>query len=150
MPLTLVSGYNTITARSTDSANNIKEVSIIVTYTPPDTPPSDITPPTITISSPINSQTFTTPSITVRGSANDNIAVSKTEVKLNSGAFQVASGTTNWSMPLTLVSGSNTITARSTDPANNIKEVSIIVTYTPPDTPPSDITPPTITISSPI
>jgi len=148
MPLTLVSGSNTITARATDTSNNIKEASITVTYTP-STPPSDITPPTITISSPINSQTFTTPSITVRGSANDNIAVSKVEVKLNSGTFQVASGTGNWSMPLTLVSGSNTITARATDTSNNIKEASITVTYTP-STPPSDITPPTITISSPI
>ena len=100
---------------------------------------SDTILPTITISSPVNSQTFTTPSITVRGSANDNIAVSKVEVKLNSGTFQVASGTGNWSMPLTLVSGSNTITARATDTSNNIKEASISVTYTSPDTTPPAI-----------
>lgn len=102
---------------------------------------TDTTLPTISISisSPTNNQTFTNPSITVIGTASDNIALSKVEVKLNSGSYQTATGTTSWSIPLTLISGSNTITAKATDSSNNTKETSITVTYTPPDT-----TPPTI------
>ncbi len=91
----------------------------------------DTTLPSIYISSPTNNATVSNPSITVSGAASDNVALSKVEVKLNSGSYQTATGTTSWSLPLTLISGTNTITARATDTSNNIKETSISVTYTP-------------------
>jgi len=99
--------------------------------------PTDITLPSISISSPTNNQTFTNPSITATGTASDNIALSKVEVKLNSGSYQTAIGTTSWSIPLTLISGTNTITAKATDTSNNIKETSIAVTYILPNTTPT-------------
>ncbi len=109
---------------------------------------SDTILPTISITSPTNGQTFTNPSITVTGAASDNIALSKVEVKLNSGSYQTTTGTTSWSLPLTLISGTNTITAKATDTSNNFKETSITVTYTPatptptlPSTPTSTPTP---------
>lgn len=98
---------------------------------------SDTTLPAVSISSPANNSTVSNPSITVSGVASDSIALSKVEVKLNSGSFATATGTTSWSLPVTLVSGANTITARDTDTSNNIKETSITVTYTPPNTAPS-------------
>ncbi len=90
---------------------------------------SDITPPSITINSPTNGQAFTTSTITVSGASSDNVGLSKVEVKVGSGAWQLASGTASWSMTVNLASGSNTITARATDTSANLKESSIIVTY---------------------
>jgi hypothetical protein len=101
----------------------------------------DTTPPTITISSPSSGETFITPTITVTGTASDDVAVSKVEVKVGSGSWQTTSGTTSWSVQVTLSSGSNTIYAKATDTSGNTKENSVVVNYNPPDT-----TPPTILI----
>ncbi len=93
------------------------------------TPTSDTTFPSIIINSPSNGETFTTPTITVNGTASSNVALSKVEVKVGTGIWQLASGTASWSKSVTLASGSNTITARATDTSGNFKESSVIVTY---------------------
>ncbi len=121
----LVSGSNTITMRATDTSGNFKETSVTVIYTLS----TDTTPPSIIISSPTSSQTFTTSTITVSGTASDNVALSKVEVKVGSGTWQLASGTTSWNTTVNLASGSNTIYARAIDASGNIKETSITVTY---------------------
>ena len=123
--VTLASGSNTIYARATDTSGNPKETSVTVTYTP-----SDTTAPTIAITSPTDGQTFTTATITVSGTASDNVGLSKVEVKVGeSGSWQTASGTTSWTASVTLASGSNTIYARATDTSGNPKETSVTVTY---------------------
>ena len=89
--------------------------------------------PTISISSPTSGQTVSTSSLTVSGIADDNVELSKVEVKVGSGSWQLASlSGTSWSKSVTLASGSNTIYAKATDTSNNIKETSVVVTYTPP------------------
>ncbi|MDD2666883.1 MAG: Ig-like domain-containing protein [Methanocellales archaeon] len=138
--VTLANGSNTIYARATDTSYNTGETSITVTYNPP----SDTTPPTISITCPASGQVFSTSTITVTGTASDNIALSKVEVKLGSGSWQTASGTTSWSQSVTLANGSNTIYARATDTSENTNETSVTVTYNPPDT-----TTPTISITYP-
>lgn len=125
--VTLSSGSNTIYARASDSSGNTNEASVTVTY-------SD-SAPSISISSPSTGQTFTTNSITVSGTASDDIALSKVEVKIGSGSWQLASGTTSWSKSVTLSTGSNTITARATDSSGNTNEASVIVTYNPSNAP---------------
>jgi hypothetical protein len=57
----------------------------------------DTIPPNVTIMYPTNEQTFTTTTITVKGTASDNVEVSKVEVKVGSGGWQTASGTKLWS-----------------------------------------------------
>ena len=91
---------------------------------------TDVTLPTITITSPTAGQQFTTATATVSGTASDNVGLSKVEVKVGSGSWQTATGTTSWSKSVTLVSGSNTITARATDTSGNIKDASVTVTCT--------------------
>ena len=104
-------------------------------YTDPNKPIlPDTTNPTISISSPTNGQTVTTSNIVVSGSANDNVALSKVEVKVGTGNWQLASGTTSWSNTVTLASGSNTIYARATDTSGNTMDTSMTITHTPPDT----------------
>lgn len=94
----------------------------------------DTTPPDITITSPTNDQAFSTSSITVSGTASDDTALSKVEVKVDGGSWQLATGTTSWSSPATLASGSNNIYAKATDTSGNSKEALVTVTFTPPPT----------------
>ncbi|MDD5686204.1 MAG: Ig-like domain-containing protein, partial [Elusimicrobia bacterium] len=122
--VTLVSGSNTIYAKATDTSNNTTETSITVTYTP-----SDTTAPSIAITSPSNGTTLTTSLLTLSGTANDNIGISKVEIKLGTGGTYVpATGTNSWNGTVTLVNGSNTIYAKATDTSNNTSETSISVT----------------------
>ncbi len=73
----------------------------------------------------------------------------KVEVKVGAGSWQLASGTTSWSVQVTLSPDSNTIYARATDTSGNIAETSVMVSYvpaTPTPTPTLTLTPtPTIT-----
>jgi parallel beta-helix repeat protein len=96
----------------------------------------DTIPPTVNISYPTSGQMFNTTNITVKGTASDNFAVSKVEVKVGSGDWQRASGRKSWSTPVTLETRSNTINARATDRSGNIKHTSVTVIC--------DITPPVI------
>ena len=129
--VTLSQGSNTIHARATDNSGKITEKSVDVI--------SDI-PPTISISSPSSGDTLTTNTVTVSGTATDDIGLSRVEVSVNSGSWQLVSGTNSWSTTVTLSQGSNTIHARATDNSGKITEKSVDVI--------SDI-PPTISISSP-
>lgn len=88
---------------------------------------SDVTPPLITITSPANNETVKTSAATVAGTASDDVALSKVEVKVGTGAFVPASGTATWSVVVTLAVGTNTITAKATDTSGNAVEASVVV-----------------------
>jgi PGF-pre-PGF domain-containing protein len=121
----LVVGANIITARATDASFNVKETSVTVTYTP-----SDVETPVISITSPTDGQDFSIASIIVSGTASDNKALSKVEVKVGNGYWVLASGNASWtasSMNLSL--GLDMITAKATDNSNNTYETSVNVTY---------------------
>ncbi|MFA6097657.1 MAG: DUF2961 domain-containing protein [Candidatus Paceibacterota bacterium] len=97
-------------------------------------PPTDSAAPSIAITSPANNETYYNAVASVSGTASDDIAVNKVEVKVGAGAWQLASGTTSWTISnLALVSGSNVITARAADTATPQKtaETSITIIYTP-------------------
>jgi len=88
--------------------------------------------PTVSITSPNNGQNFTTTNITVSGTANDaDGSVSLVQVQVNGGAWQNATGTTNWSKSIILQAGSNTINVKAQD--NNSAwstTASVSATYT--------------------
>ena len=75
---------------------------------------NNITLPTITIISPTNGQTFTSPVITVTGTASDDTGIAN--VTVNS---IFATGTTNWSTEVILTEGTNYITAVAIDISGN-------------------------------
>jgi hypothetical protein len=108
---------------------------------PPVTPP-DTTPPSVQITSHTEGQTVTTSTITVSGIASDNVAVSKVEVKVGGGSWQLASGTTSWNRQVSLSADPNTVYARATDTSGLSKEDQVTVYYQPPVTPPPVIPPP--------
>ncbi len=114
------------------------------------TPPSDTTPPTVSISSPANGSTVSA-TITVSATASDNVGVVGLQFKLdgvNLGAEDTASPySTSWNTT-SASNGSHTLTAVARDAAGN-RTTSSPVTVTVNNAPPSDTTPPTVSISSP-
>ncbi len=91
-------------------------------------PTPDTTDPTITISSPSDGATMTSASVTVTGTAADNVAVDKVEVSADGTNWVLATGSTSWSGTVTLAEGPNTIFARARDTSGNTATVSIAVT----------------------
>jgi hypothetical protein len=56
---------------------------------------------------------------TAKGTASDNWQVASVQYRLNGGIWTNATGTTNWSTPLTLTPGTNTFAAYATDTTGN-------------------------------
>lgn len=98
--------------------------------------PFDLTNPTVAITSPTDGSTLTNATVAVAGTASDNVAVEKVEVRLEGGEWAVATGTTDWSAHLTLVEGSNTIYARAVDASGNTANASVTVSVSSPPPPP--------------
>ncbi len=90
--------------------------------------PADTTKPTITITSPANGEILNSTSVTVTGTASDDVAVAKVELSTDGTTWVLATGTTSWSGTVTLAEGANTIFARATDSSGNMATVSIAVT----------------------
>jgi hypothetical protein len=96
---------------------------------------TDTTPPTVVISSPSNNATIQG-TISVTGTANDNVGVASVQIKVDNGSYVSATGTNSWSYSLntmTLTNSSHTITALATDTSGNPSTPSTIsvVVYNP-------------------
>ena len=82
-------------------------------------------PPTVVIGSPVNGSTVTG-TLSVMGTASDNVAVAKVEVSIDNGGWSIATGTTNWLFSLntaTILNGLHTISARATDGSGNVSTI---------------------------
>ena len=90
---------------------------------------------------------MTSSTMSMGGTASDNVAVSQVRWASDRGASGIASGTTNWSVSgIPLSSGSNVITVTAFDAAGNQGTDALTVTYTATT---ADTTRPTISISTP-
>jgi hypothetical protein len=140
--IALQSGQNALTVTARDAAGNSGTDALTVTYTPPDT-----AAPTITITSPTSNPTYSTASgsITLGGSASDNVGVTQVTWTNNRGGSGTCSGTASWTCSnITLQSGENALTVTARDAAGNSGTDTLAVAFTPPDT-----VAPTITITFP-
>ena len=82
---------------------------------------TDLVPPTIVLSSPTNAG-FVSGVVTISGTAADNLAVQKVEVRLDNGGWQTATGTTAWNFSLNtsnLLNGTHSLSARAMDAGGN-------------------------------
>ena len=107
---------------------------------------TDTTAPSVSITSPTSSPTFTASgsSLTLGGTASDNVGVTQVTWANNPGGSGTATGTTNWSaagIPLRL--GSNVLTVTARDAAGNTGTATLTVTV-------SDSTPPTTAVTAPL
>ena len=92
---------------------------------------TDSQAPTVAIASPAAGATLGG-TVTVSGSASDNVSLSKVELRVDSNAYQLASGTTSWTFSLNTsayASGSHTLLARATDASGNQAWASRTVTF---------------------
>jgi hypothetical protein len=124
----LVLGSNTITVTAADSSRKaVATVSVTRTAPPPGSGPSgtgpapDHTPPSISITSPAgNLVTTTAGTIDVKGTASDNVGVTKVTWQ-STAASGTATGTNNWTAgSIPLLVGDNTIVVRAYDAAGNM------------------------------
>jgi len=117
-------GTHTIAAKATDSSGSTAVTTNTVTFnnTPtPTTPPPDTSPPSVAIAAPAPGSTVSG-TVSVSGSAADNISVAAVPVSLDGGPYQAAQGTSSWSYSLDttmLAAGSHTLSARATDTSGN-------------------------------
>jgi hypothetical protein len=80
---------------------------------------------------PLDAAILTMTMVTVSGTASDNIAVAKVEVSMDGVTWTLATGTTSWSVNLTLPEGRSRIRAAATDTSGNSWVASINVTVQP-------------------
>jgi len=93
----------------------------------------DITKPTVAIKTPAANSVTNAGMVTVTGTAADNVGVAKVQVEVGTNGFQMAAGTTNWSIAVTLAPGPNVISAFSVDLSSNLSTiVKRTMTYSPP------------------
>ena len=79
----------------------------------------DTNRPALSIAAPTTGQRWSNLVFTASGTATDNWQVASVQVQLNGGIWTNATGTTNWSAPLTLTPGTNTLAAYATDATGN-------------------------------
>ena len=100
--------------------------------TPPVTPtvptPRDTTPPSLTITSPASTVVSTSAaSISISGTAADNVGVTSVAWSTNTGNSGIAAGTARWTASIPLLNGSNAVTIRAFDAAGNVGWRTVIV-----------------------
>src|SRR5262249_39355722 len=122
----LSAGANVISVVATDVAGNTSTSSVTVTFS---------ATPTITINSPTNFSVVNTTPVTVTGTVSDSNA----QVNVNGIAAPLSSG--NFSLPVPLKEGGNTITAVAQSGGGTPGTATISISL--------DTTPPHVTIDSP-
>src|SRR5205823_1783233 len=137
-------GSHTLTATARDAAGNTT-TSAPVTVTVNNPPPSDTTPPTVSITTPANGATVTA-SVTVTAMASDNVGVLGVQFKLDGANLGAEDTTSPYSIPRDTTPashGTHTLTAAARDAAGNTTtSAPITVTV-------ANGTPPTVSITTP-
>ena len=123
--ITLATGENVITVTALDAAGNVGTRTLTVTYAP------DPVAPTVTITSPSSSATYTTdqPTVGLAGTASDSLGIQSVSWSSDRGCSGTCSGTTSWSASgITLSLGDNIITVTATNTSGLTSTDSIKIT----------------------
>ncbi|HTB84488.1 MAG TPA: choice-of-anchor tandem repeat GloVer-containing protein [Candidatus Sulfotelmatobacter sp.] len=110
------SGTFNFTVQVTDSASATATQSLALTISPAET-----VPPTISITSPTANQRWSNSVFTVTGKAADNVAVASVLVS-SDGVWTnatLSNNNSNWTQQVSLIPGTNTITAYAVDTSGN-------------------------------
>ena len=129
--ISLETGDNTIRVTAADAAGNRTAAEIVVTRDDPPPPDGDTAAPVLAITDPSDTGSFTTTadSITVAGTASDNVAVTEVTWSVNGGAAEDAVGLENWSTSVILLEvGDNTVSVTAADAAGNSTAAEIVIT----------------------
>jgi hypothetical protein len=118
--VTLSEGVNNVTIEATSSDNSTASATVYITYSA--TAGRDASPPVLTITNP-STLAYTTSgaSVTIKGTAADNLGVAKVTWLTGDGRSGEASGTTRWETPaIPVYVGFNTIVIRVFDTSGNM------------------------------
>lgn len=121
----LVPGQNVISVTATDTSGNTGTDVLTITRI------ADVANPTITITSPTSSTTYSTTasSVTLAGTASDDMGIASVAWTNSSGGSGTCTGTASWSVAnLALQPGENIITVTATDTAG--KKGTDVITVT--------------------
>jgi hypothetical protein len=123
----LSTGSNLITVTAYEPGGTSTSKSLTVTYNPTT---KDTVAPFLLIISPASTSVSTSAAtITVRGSASDNVGVTGVSWVTSTGRSGTAAGTTAWiAANIPLLVGTNAITVRARDAAGNVGWRSVVVT----------------------
>lgn len=128
-PITLQSGQSPITVTATAMSGGSASRLLTVTYSATGTP-KDTVAPRLTILSPMSTSVSTSASsVTMSGTASDNVGVVEVTWADSIGKGGAALGTAWWTAgPIALRVGTNTITIRARDAAGNVAWRSVVFT----------------------
>ena len=132
--ITLATGANTISITASDESGLTATTKITITYAPVAKPPS------IAITTPSSSGTYTSTSsaVAISGTASDAAGVTNVTWVNSQGSSGTATGTTAWSIPsVALRSGANAVTVTAHDADGLTGAATITIDYTPAGTGPS-------------
>ncbi|GAA1910007.1 hypothetical protein GCM10009815_01460 [Nocardioides marmoribigeumensis] len=135
----LSDGSHTVAARAVDTSGNASTSSVTVNVSNTSVASADTTAPTVAFSAPAAGSTVSG-SVAVKGGAADDSMLAKVEVRVDSGTWQVASGTSSWSWTWptgSYADGGHTLFVRATDGAGNVSSTgtrSVTVSNTSADT----------------
>jgi Bacterial Ig domain/Bacterial Ig-like domain len=121
--IVLQTGSNVLTVTARDAAGNTATDTLTVTL--------DTTAPKVTITSPTSNGTYTTTrtSLTLGGTASDNIGVTQVRWANSRGGSGTASGTTSWTTSgISLQTGTNVLTVTARDAAGNTLTDTVTIT----------------------
>jgi len=129
----LAVGANTIVVTASAGGSQVSKSVLVTRQTLSTTGPgtggsTDTTPPSLTITSPSSATMSTTAaSVTIAGTASDNVGVALVSWATNFGQAGLASGTNAWSAAIPLIIGNNSVTVRAADAAGNVGWRSVII-----------------------
>jgi hypothetical protein len=135
----LAQGTHAVTVRAVDKAGNTKDASVSFVV--------DTVAPSITITSPTSGSTVASSKPTIAWTDSDASGIAYFQLMRDGGAWvQLASSTTSYTLVDALAQGSHTVTVRAVDNAGNYKDAT--VTFNVGNA--GDITPPSVSITSPV
>lgn len=124
----LESGLNRITVMAANMAGQTASAVLDVQYTPPP-PVADTSAPALTILYPLESSHVTaSATITISGTASDNVAVKEVDFVGNGNRTGKATGTIDWRFEYPLLMGLNSVMVRAFDAAGNMTWRSLAIT----------------------
>lgn len=125
----LAMGSNTITVTAASGTAQVSRAVTIVRQQSSNAAPADTTAPMLVITSPNRtSVTAASSSISIQGSASDNVGVVRVTWSTSTGAAGDATGTATWSANVPLIPGNNTVLIRAYDAAGNYAWRTMVVT----------------------
>ncbi len=138
-------GANVVTVTATDSSGRTASDTCTVLYVDPNIP-------VVAITSPTTDSSYETdqPTISLAGTATDDVGVVAVSWSSSSGVSGSCVGTESWTADaIALMVGENTITVTAVDAAGNRGSAQLLVTYSPEQVEQPDTTAPTVVITQP-